>query len=67
MSKIIKAATRKKRRAGGKEKIYLNIELDLSKFRLTDTFNNLEELLEKIEALKKTCPNLIVQIEASLK
>jgi len=67
MSKIIKAATRKKRRAGGKEKIYLNIELSLSKFRLTDTFNNLEELLEKIEVLKKTCPNLTVQIEASLK
>ena len=65
MSKIIKTATRKKRRAGGKEKIYLNITLDRM-----DRFEVRIELIEKtlnvIDKLQKRFPNLIVKIDTSM-
>lgn len=65
MSKIIKTATRKKRRAGGKEKIYLNITLDRME-RFEVRFELIEKTLNVIDKLQKRFPNLIVKFDVSM-
>lgn len=49
------------------EKIYLSLKLDCTRYRLEDGFYRLEKVMNEIKVLRKTCPNLIVQIEASFR